>query len=141
MNLIFAKLFEEYIRKKDPAEFSITMYISIFYFFLSLVILLPIKTFVDKKILHDQVNYEKSFIYLIVFVLLSAITLVVYFLYIRNKHIYKLTEKYKSRKFNKTLLYIIIALMPISLLLLATTFTVLLNGGEIFGNKIEGFIK
>ena len=49
MNLIFAKLFEQYIKKNDPSEFKITAYISIFYFMLLFVLILPIKIFVDKN--------------------------------------------------------------------------------------------
>lgn len=74
MNLIFAKLYEEYIRKNDSPKFSITLYISIVYFFLLFVLLLPIKTFVDKQIFDDQINYEKSTImakYIVTNVLIS----------------------------------------------------------------------
>jgi uncharacterized membrane protein len=141
MNLIFAKLFEEYIKKNDPAEFKITSYISIFYFMLMFVLLLPIKTFVDKIIFHNQVHYDKNTIKFYVFGLLVLTTSIVYYVYIKKKYIYKLMEKYKKRKLNKTILYILIIMIPVILLLLAGTITVYLNGGEILGEKIKGLLE
>ncbi len=141
MNLIFAKLYEEYIRKGDPAKFSITMYISIVYFFLSIVLLLPLKTLIDKQIFDDQIHYQKSTIMIVVFGLLTIIICLVYHKYIKKKYIETLTKIYKTRKLNKVLLYIIVVGTPLTLLILAATITVYLNGGEIFGNKIEGFLK
>jgi len=138
MNLIFAKLYEEYIRKNDPAKFNITMYISIVYFFLLFTLLLPIKTFVDKQIFDDKIHYEKSSIMIIVFGQLTIITCLVYYKYIRKKYIQTLVKKYETKKINKALLYLIVAGTPISLLLIAGTITVFINGGEILGHRIEG---
>lgn len=141
MNLIFAKLYEEYLRKNDPAKFNITMYISIVYFFLMFALLLPIKTFIDKQIFDNQIDYEKSTIMIGVFGLLTIITCLVYYKYIKKKYIETLTKKYKSRKINKALLYLIVVGTPLTLLILAGTITVYLNGGEILGHKIEGLLK
>lgn len=141
MNLIFAKLFEEYIKKNDPAEFKITAYISIFYFMLIFVLILPIKTFIDKNIFQNQVNLDKNTNRFFVFSLLILTTFIVYYVYIKNKYIYKLIEKYKKRKLNKTILYIIIVMIPLILLLLAGTITIYLNGGEILGKKIKGLLE
>ncbi len=141
MNLIFAKLFEQYIKKNDPAELKITAYISIFYFMLMFVLLLPIKVFVDKNIFQNQMNCEKNTIKFFVFALLALTTLLVYYVYIKNKYIYKLMSKYKTRKLNKTILNLVIIFAPLILLLLAGTITVYLNGGEILGQKIKGLLE
>ncbi|WP_439478826.1 hypothetical protein [Chryseobacterium aquaticum] len=141
MNLIFAKLYEEYVRKNDPAKFNITLYISIVYFFLIFALLLPVKTFIDNKIFDDQTDYEKSTILTVVFGLLTLITSLVYYIYIKKNYIERLTKRYKTKKINKTILYIIVALTPVTLLLLGATTTVYLNGGEILGHKIQGLLE
>ena len=141
MNLIFAKLYEEYIRKNDPAKFSITIYISIVYFFLSFVLILPVKTLIDKQIFDDQIHYEKSTIMIVVFGLLILITCLVYYKYVKKKYIETLTKRYKTRKINKVLLYLIVVGTPLVQLIIAATITVYLNGGEILGHKIEGLIN
>ena len=141
MNLIFAKLYEEYIRKNDPAKFNITLYISLVYFFLIFALLLPVKTFIDNKIFDDQTDYEKSTILTVVFGLLTLITSLVYYIYIKKNYIERLTKRYKTKKINKTILYIIVALTPVTLLLLGATTTVYLNGGEILGHKIQGLLE
>jgi|SRR5690554_736886 len=141
MNLIFAKLYEEYIRKNDPAKFNITMYISIVYFFLLFTLLLPIKTFVDKQIFDDKIHYEKSSMMIVVFGLLTIITCLVYYKFIRKKYIEILTKRYKARKINRALLYLIVAGTPLTLLIIAGTITVYLNGGEILGHRIEGLLN
>jgi uncharacterized membrane protein len=141
MNLIFAKLYEEYIRKNDPAKFSITIYISIVYFFLLFVLILPVKTLIDKQIFDDQIHYEKSTIMIVVFGLLILITCLVYYKYVKKKYIETLTKRYKTRKINKALLYLIVVGTPLVLLIIAATITVYLNGGEILGHKIEGLIN
>lgn len=141
MNLIFAKLYEEYIRKNDPAKFNITMYISIVYFFLLFTLLLPIKTFVDKQIFDDKIHYDKSLIMIVVFGLLTIITCLVYYKYIRKNYIETLTKRYKVRKINRALLYLIVAGIPVTLLIIAGTITVYLNGGEILGHRIEGLLN
>lgn len=141
MNLIFAKLFEEYIKKNDPAELKITAYISVFYFMLIFVLILPIKTFIDKNIFQNQVHYDKNTVKFYVFSLFALTTFIVYYVYIKKKYIYKLMEKYKKRKLNKTILYILIAMIPVILLLLAGTITVYFNGGEILGQKTKGLLE
>ncbi|MBX9888563.1 MAG: hypothetical protein K2Y30_11590 [Flavobacteriaceae bacterium] len=141
MNLIFAKLFEDYIKKNDPAEFKITVYISIFYFFLMFNIFLPVKTFIDKNIASNQIHYEKNFLNFFVFGILVVIIFIVYKVYIKNKHIYELTKKYKNKRLNKFTLYSIVALAPAIMLLLASTITVYMNGGEILGHEIKGLLE
>jgi hypothetical protein len=140
MNFIFAKLFEEYLRKNDSPTRRITIYISIFYFFLTFAIILPIKTFIDKKIFNNQLHYENKIILVALFVILTIITFIVHYVFIRNNYIYSLIAKYKSIRINTTILYLIIVLTPVVLLLFAGLITVLFNGGEILGNKIEGFL-
>lgn len=141
MNLIFAKLYEEYIRKNDPAKFNITLYISIVYFFLIFAIVLPFKTFIDKKIYDDQFHYEKSTIMTVVFVLLTVIICLVHYIYIKKRHIETLTRRHKENKINKTLLYLIVIVTPLALLILAGITTVYLNGGEVLGNRIHGILE
>ncbi len=141
MNLIFAKLYEEYIRKNDSAKFNITLYISIVYFFLIFTLILPIKTYIDKKIYADQIHYEKLTIKIIVFSILTMIICLVYYVYIKKKYIETLTKRYKQNKINKTLLYLIVIIVPVALLIIAGFTTVYLNGGEILGNRIHGIVE
>jgi len=141
MNFIFAKLFEEYIRKNDSPKHRITAYISLVYFFLLFIILLPVKIFIDKRIFDNQLEYNRSTIMIIVFGLLSIIILTVYSIYIKNERIFRLVDKYKSKKINKGILYLIIILTPVMLLLLAGLATVYLNGGKILGNEINGLLE
>lgn len=141
MNLIFAKLYEEYKRKNDSAKLSITLYISMVYFFLAFVFILPIKTFIDKKIVNNNVEYEKSTIIIVVFGLLSVITYFVNRFYIKKHYIENLTKKYKDKSINRVLLYFIVALTPVTLLIIAGTTTVLLTGGKILGHEIEGLFE
>ncbi len=141
MNFIFAKLYEEYRRKNDPAKFYITFYISIVFFFLIFAIILPVKTFIDKKLFDNNIEYEKSTIMAVTFGLFAVITYLVYYLYVRRHYIETLTEKYKDKKINRTILYLIVALTPLILLIIAGTTTVYLNGGEILGYEIQGLLE
>jgi len=141
MNLIFAKLYEEYKRKNDPAKLSITLYISIVYFLLTFVFILPIKTIIDKRVFNDNIQYEKSTIMTVVFGLLAVITYFVYRLYIKKHYIETLTRKYKDKNINRTLLYFIVALTPVILLIIAGTTTVFLNGGKILGHEVQGLFE
>jgi hypothetical protein len=141
MNLIFAKLFEEYIKKNDPAKFKITAYISIFYFMLIFVLILPIKTFIDKNTFSRQIHYEKNITTFFIFGILVVIFFIVHHVYIKNKYIYKLTKKYKNKRLNKFILYFIVALAPVIMLLLGGTITVYINGGEILGHEIKGLLE
>ena len=141
MNLIFAKLYEEYLRKNDPAKFNITLYISIVYFLLIFALVLSIKTYIDKKLYSDQINYEKSTIMTVIFGLFALIICLVYYIYIRNKFIETLVKRYKKTKLNKMLLYIIVIVTPVGLLLIGSFTVVYLNGGEILGNRIHGILE
>jgi len=141
MNFIFAKLYEEYVRKDDVPSESITTYISLIYLFVAFDILLPVKTLIDKKIFNNQIDYERSTITIVVFALAASIYFIVRKIYVRNKFILKLVDRYKERKINKILLNVIIVLTPVTLLLLGATITVFLTGGEILGKEISGLIK
>ena len=88
-----------------------------------------------------MLHYDESTIIVATIGLLAIITFFVYYIYIKKKYIYKLTENYKDRKINKTLLYLVIGLTPLVLLLFAGFITVFLNGGEILGTKIKGFLR
>ena len=102
MNLIFAKLYEEYKRKKDPAKLSITFYISIVYFFLTIVFILPIKTIIDKKIFDDNIQYKKSTIMTVVFGLLIVITYFVHNLYIKKKPHRNFDKKIQRQEYKQS---------------------------------------
>ena len=141
MNLIFAKLFEEYLKKENSPNRRITMYISIVYFFLTFVILLPLKTYIDKKVFLNNLSYYKTTVIIFVFGLFSIITFIVHKWYIKSKFIYNLVDKYKERKLNKIVLYIIVTLIPVALLLLPGLLTVLINGGSILGHRVAGLAE
>lgn len=141
MNLIFAKLYEEYLRKNDPAKFKITLYISVVYFFLIFALVLPLKVYVEKKVYVDPIQYEKSTFMTAVFGILALITCFVYYIYIKNKFIETLTKRYKKINLNKTLLYLIVIVTPVGLLLIGGFTTVYLNGGKILGNRIHGILE
>ena len=117
------------------------MYISVFYFFLAFLILLPTKTYIDHQIFNNEIHYEKSTILIMVFGLLTAIIFFVYIGYIKNNYIQKLSEKYKKRSVNKALLFFIVTFAPVILMVLAGIITVLLNGGSILGNEINGYFE
>jgi len=138
MNFIFAKLYEEYKRKNYSPKYNITLYISIIYFFLSFAILLPIKTFIDKKLFNGQIEYEKSTVIIVISGLLALILLFVHQIYIKNERIFRLVQRYKGMKINKVILNFIIILTPVILVLLGGAMTVYLNGGKLFGNEING---
>lgn len=141
MNLIFAKLYEEYLRKDEPTKFSITLYISVVYFFLIFALVLPLKLYIEKKVYVDPIQYEKSTIMTTVFGILALITCFVYYIYIKNKFIETLTKRYKKINLNKTLLYLIVIVTPVGLLLIGGFITVYLNGGKILGNRIHGILE
>lgn len=135
MNLIFAKLYEQYVKRNNSAENRITAYISIFYFLIAFIIILPIKTYIEKKIFHNEVHFEKTIIFIVTFGLLAIIISIVHLIYIKNNYIQKLTERYKKRKISKFAVYFIaVAIIPL-LASLAGIVTVLLNGGTIFEMK------
>ena len=141
MNFIFAKLFEEYIRKNDPAEFKIAAYITVFYFMLLFILILPIKTYVDKKIFENEIHYEKTSVTYFIFGLLILIFFLVYNFYIKKKYIYNIVKKNKNRKINKIALYLLIMSIPSSFLLLGGIITVYLCGGEVLGQQIKGLLE
>ena len=78
---------------------------------------------------------------LAVFGLMAFILFLVYKIFIKNKRILKLVERYKSVKMNKALLYLIVVLTPVTLLLLGGFLTVYLNGGKILGNEFNGLLE
>jgi uncharacterized membrane protein len=142
MHFIFAKLYEEY-KKNDPttATTRITTYITIFYLLLSLFIILPTSSYIEKNITEKQSDYSK--LTYIVFYLIFLITImrIVYRYYIKNNYIQKLAEKHKKRKFNKVLLYFLVVTIIPTILVLAGILTVLINGGTIGGNEIKGLLE
>jgi H+/gluconate symporter-like permease len=138
MNFFFAKLFEVYKRKKDSPELTITLYISLIYFFILFVLYLPASEIVNKLLFKNEFEYDKNTLIFCVFAVLSTVTFLTYNKFIKRKYIYKLAERYKTREFPKFLLYTLTALLPVFLLLLGATLTVLLKGGSIGQHKCEG---
>lgn len=141
MNFIFAKLYEEYLRQEDSPNRRITMYISIVYFFQTFVIALPIKAYINKQIFKNQIHYEKWTIMVAVFAVLIIITYFVHLIYIKKGLLERIVIKHKRKKIKKSILYLIVALTPVTLMLFAGTITVYLTGGEIFGQKIHGLLE
>ena len=142
MNFIFAKLFEQYKRKKKESPvFSITLYISIVYFFLLLAFLLPVSEVLKPLYFQENVKYNKDAVMLIIFSVFLLITYLVYNKYIKKRKINKLTIKYQDQKINKFMLYLLVIMMPVFLLILGGTITVLLKGGKILNWQIEGILN
>jgi|GEM_PF-2836981 len=143
MNFFFAKLFQEYKsdRLNDIAEDNITAYISLLCFMVFFGIYLVGSVFIENKLLLKRPEY--GIIYTLVIFLLSIVSIYkfVRHKYITKQYIYTLTAKYKKRKFNTFLLYFIAGFLPVFIILLGTTLTVLINGGEILNYPIQGLIK
>lgn len=141
MNFIFAKLFEQYKKKNESPVFSITLYISIVYFFLLFTFLLPISEVLKLKYFGEAVKYNKGTLMFIIFSVFAFITYLVYNKYIKKKTIYQLINKYREKKINKFMLYTIVMLMPVFFLFIGATITILLKGGKIVNWQIEGIIQ
>lgn len=142
MNFIFAKLFEQYKKKKnESAAFNITLYISIVYFFLLFAILLPIGEFLKTLFFKGNMKYDKGVFIIFSFIVLSFITYLVFYKYIKKKKINKLVIKYQGQKINKFMLYLLVMLMPAFFLVLGGTITVVLKGGKILNWQIEGIVN
>ncbi|PSR56173.1 hypothetical protein AHMF7605_23040 [Adhaeribacter arboris] len=140
MDFFFAKLFEEYKKKKEPAELNITLYISFFYFLLLFSIYLPVSEVVNKLCFNNSLAYDKSVLTITIFCILGLLIYIVYKKYIRNKHIYDLVKKYKGKRINKFILYSLIVLLPLIIFLIGPTVTVLLKGGKFLGCEFNGLL-
>ena len=140
-DFFFAKLFDEYQRKRDQPRLSITLYISIVYFLLLFCLYLPLSVMINKMFFNNELEYNRTLTMIISFSTLGVMTFLTYKKYIKDEHIYYLTKKYKSDKINKFLLYSLTVLIPVTLLILGATLTVLLNGGRILNNEFEGLIN
>ena len=140
MNFFFAKLFEEYQRKNDSANFNITLYISLFYFFLLFALYLPVSESVNKIYFKNEFTYNKTILAICVFSVLITITYSVYVKYIKRGFILSLTKTYRGKSINRNLLYSLTALFPLFFLLLGATATVLIKGGTILNYHFKGMI-
>ena len=140
MNFFFAKLFEEYQRKNDLPNVHITLYISLCYFFILFDFYLPASEMANKLYFDGRLAYNTSLVLVAVFSVLGLLIFAVYTVYIKNRKIFALTEKYKEAYFNKIILYSLTAFFPVSLLLLGATVTVLLKGGTILNHHFNGLI-
>ena len=140
MNFLFSKLFEEYQRKSDNAVFNVTLYISLFYFFLLFNFYLPLSEIFNKIYLHGGLKYGKFSLTIFVFAIIGIINYGVYIVYIKNGLLIRLVNKYKCRKMNRFVLYLIVALLPVFLLVSAATLTVLLKGGNILSYHFKGLL-
>ncbi|MFD3002596.1 hypothetical protein ACFS7Z_19655 [Pontibacter toksunensis] len=138
MNFYFAKLFEEYKRKNDPAEFNITLYISVFYFFLLFGFYLPVSVVVKKLFLSGSFSYNQTVLITTTLSVFVIIVFIVYSKYIKKKYIFELVKKYRGRRMSRFILYILICLLPLFFLLAGATVTVLLSGGKILGSEFKG---
>lgn len=140
MNFFFAKLFEEYQRKNDSANFSITIYISLFYFFLLFALFLPISESLNKIYFNDNLVYNKPILTICVFSVLVIISYSVYVRYIKKGLIFSLAKVYADKNINRSLLYLLTVLFPVFFLLLGATITVLTKGGTILNYHFKGII-
>jgi hypothetical protein len=138
MHFFFAKLFEEYQRKNDSANFNITLYISLFYLLLLFAIYLPISEVLDKIYWDSVLTYNKSILTAVIFAILAAVVYCVYYRYIKKGLIITLTKKYINRKINRGLLYALVVLFPLLFLIIGVTATVLLKGGTILDHHFKG---
>jgi len=140
LDFLFARLFIEYRKKKDPAEFSITLYISTVYLFVLFSLYLPLSVTINKVFFDDGLSYNRTYLLIAVFSAFVLIAIFTYKKYIRDKFIYTLTKRYQGQRINKMLLYTLVVLIPVFLLLLGGTMTVLLSGGTIMNHEFEGLI-
>jgi hypothetical protein len=141
LNFIFAKLFVEYQRKNDSPKFSITLYISFVYFVILFSLYLPLSVMIEKKVVGERFHYDKTFLMTGVFLAFALVTILVYKAYIKDKLIYRLTEKYEARKIGRPLLYTLIVLVPLTIFLLGPTLTVLVTGGTILNIDFKGLLN
>lgn len=140
MNFFFAKLFEEYQKKNDSANFNITLYISLFYFFLLFALYLPISEGLNKIYFKNKFTYNKTILAVWVFGVLITIVSSVYVKYIKRGFILRLIKRYQGQGINRNLLYLLTAFFPLIFLLLGATTTVLIKGGTILNYHFKGVI-
>ena len=140
MNFFFAKLFEEYEKKNDSPTVSIMYYMTVFYFFFFFSLFLPISEAINKVYFNNHLIYNKSVLIIGVFTVLATIMFVVYTIYIKNGSIFRLKEKHVNRKFNRTVLNLLVVMFPILFMLLGATITVIVKGGNILNHHFNGLI-
>lgn len=141
MNFIFAKLFEDYQKKKNAsAEISIMYYIGIIYFFTLFAVGLPISEIINKLYYYNRLHYNQIYLATTIFGSLVLVTYIAYIRYVKKRLIYSLVDKYKNNRINVGLLYLIVALWPVMLLVLGATLTVVLKGGTILNYHFDGVI-
>jgi uncharacterized membrane protein YidH (DUF202 family) len=141
LNILFAKLFTEYERKNDLPKFNITLYISFVYLLILFSLYLPLSVTINKKLFEGGLHYNKTFVMVGVFLTFGLVLYLTYTKYIKNKLIYRLTEKYQRKRISRPLLYILIVAVPLTLFLLSGTLTVLLTGGTILNSEFKGLLK
>ncbi len=141
LNFLFAKLFTEHQKKNDSPEFSITLYISIVYLFILFSLYLPLSVTINKKLFENELHYDKAYVITGIFLTFGILTFLTYMKYIKDKLIYRLTKKYQTKKISRLLLYVLIAIIPLTFLLVGATITVLLTGGTILNMEFEGVLN
>jgi hypothetical protein len=142
MNLLLVKLYEEYKRKGDPnPEMKLTAYLTLVYIFLFFCIFLPTSEVVSDLYFGGNLKINSN---VLLFFLLST-GFIVYKLtykrlFIKGK-IRQLSKLYSKTRIPRVLLYLIVVMLPISLMLLGATLTVLITGGQMFGYAYKGWIN
>lgn len=132
MNFLFAKLFQEFVKKQRlDAAFQITGYIGLVYFLIGFDLYLIVTTLFG-LILPTGI----SLFWLLVFSMTGA-----HFGYVRNEKIVALESRFQSSKINKLLLYLIAVLLPVVLFMTGPTLLILLKGGSILNYHITGLLK
>jgi len=142
MNLLLVKLYEEYKRKGDPnPEMKLTAYLTLVYLFLFFCIFLPTSEVVSDLYFGGNLKINSN---VLVFILLSTAYIVYKFTYKRlfkEGKIRQLSKRYSTTTFPRVLLYLIVIVLPISLMLFGATLTILITGGEMFGYTYKGWIN
>ncbi|WP_312422397.1 hypothetical protein [Epilithonimonas sp.] len=140
MNLIFAKLFEKYLSKNHPAEFTITLLISFFYFVIFCFFFIPINEYISKKYFDNERFLQKGQLIFLISAVYIIILTFVYIKYIRKKFIYELKNKFKDRKISNIFLNTFLILFFPTVLILSGILTVILVGGKILGLQFNGLL-
>jgi hypothetical protein len=142
MNLLLVKLYEEYMRKGDPnPEMKLTAYLTLVYIFLFFCIFLPTSELVSDLYFGGNLKINSSVLLLILLSTAFIVYKLTYKRLFKKGKIRQLRKKYSATKLPRVLLYLIVIMLPISLILLGATLTVFISGGEMFGYSYKGWIN
>ncbi|RZL42999.1 MAG: hypothetical protein EOP00_22940 [Pedobacter sp.] len=122
MNFLFAKVYEEFKRQAQVnATFQVTSFIGIVFFLFGIIAYLILSEILNLRIYTG----------LLIITTLTISLGLAYFGYIKNHKIDVLENKFKDKKINRTVLYLIMIFLPILLLLIGASLITILKGGII----------